>query len=509
MKGSSSSSCDSSADTSLFLCQDCGDDASTGGDDGDENAGADEYNNESDILAVKESQGNEEQPTAEFTQKSSENEPTLEEATKKPTAGEEENNVMDVVDDNCFDREEMIERAHRHVKMAKAQRLLYVTLVHKARQHVKLRLPFTSRSYTFVVDYGQNMELPVFNYEQPGCSYYYTPLGIYNLGMVDQAYNGVNGDEEPHDHMHAHVYHEGVGKKGANNVCSLIVKTLRLKNLLRENESGGELNVVFDNCSGQNKNNAVLKLMVWLTEMGYFKQVNFVFLVVGHTKNAADRIFNLLKLKYRKCNIYTMPQLVETLNESEHVTIHETQPSDFHDWETYLNHFYPNYSKSGEGGRIKQNQIFSCEYQSNRSGNKLNAHLKQSDLAEDDVVLHNTVKQGFMGRSNFPAGSKGFRDAVDARPAIMKDALSNELKQIECNGINIFKQVEMATKYKKIIPVEDRVDILYETPCAEVMNAVKKEKEMRKSSRQQIDAEKRKVSKKLKMEQWDHEQNKC
>ena len=108
-----------------------------------------------------------------------------------------------------------------------------------------------------------------------------------------------------------------------------------------------------------------------------------------------------------------------------------------------------------------------------------------------------------MGRSNFPAGSKGFRDAVDARPAIMKDALSNELKQIECNGINIFKQVEMTTKYKKIIPVEDRVDILYETPCAEVMNAVKKEKEMRKSSRQQIDAEKRKVSKKLKMEQWD------
>jgi hypothetical protein len=90
--------------------------------------------------------------------------------------------------------------------------------------------------------------------------------------------------------MHAHVYHEGVGKKGANNVCSLIVKTLRLIGILRENDMGGELNIVFDNCSGQNKNNTVLKLLVWLTEMGYFRKINFVFLIVGHTKNAADRI---------------------------------------------------------------------------------------------------------------------------------------------------------------------------------------------------------------------------
>ena len=43
---------------------------------------------------------------------------------------------------------------------------------------------------------------------------------------VDQAY--VDFDGEIWDHMHAHVYHEGVGKKGANDICSLIVKILRL-----------------------------------------------------------------------------------------------------------------------------------------------------------------------------------------------------------------------------------------------------------------------------------------
>ena len=36
------------------------------------------------------------------------------------------------------------------------------------------------------------------------------------------------------EHLHCHVYHEGVGKKGANNVASLIMKTLRELQLLRD-----------------------------------------------------------------------------------------------------------------------------------------------------------------------------------------------------------------------------------------------------------------------------------
>ena len=76
-----------------------------------------------------------------------------------------------------------------------------------------------------------------------------------------------------------------------NNVCSLIMKTLSDLNLLRGNEAGKELNIVFDNCTGQNKNNTVLRLVPFLVEMGFFEKVNFVFLVVGHTKNAADNPF--------------------------------------------------------------------------------------------------------------------------------------------------------------------------------------------------------------------------
>ena len=59
-------------------------------------------------------------------------------------------------------------------------------------------------------------------------------------------------------------------------MASLIVKTLREMNTLRDGDPGGELNIIFDNCTGQNKNNTVLKLAMWLKEMDYFTQVNFV-----------------------------------------------------------------------------------------------------------------------------------------------------------------------------------------------------------------------------------------
>lgn len=40
-----------------------------------------------------------------------------------------------------------------------------------------------------------------------------------------------------------------MGKKGANNVSSLVMKTLRVMNVVRDDLVGGELNIVFDNCS--------------------------------------------------------------------------------------------------------------------------------------------------------------------------------------------------------------------------------------------------------------------
>jgi len=73
-----------------------------------------------------------------------------------------------------------------------------------------------------------------------------------------------NDHLNPEEHLHVHVYHKGVDLKG---VASLLMNTLRKDNILCEGERGGELNVVFDNCSCLNKNNKVLGLVPFLIKM--------------------------------------------------------------------------------------------------------------------------------------------------------------------------------------------------------------------------------------------------
>ena len=141
-------------------------------------------------------------------------------------------------------------------------------------------------------------------------------------------------------HLHVHVYHEGVAKKGTTDVTSLIVKTLRQLNLLQDEMVGGELNIIFDNCGGQNKNSTVLSLAAWLMALGYFKRVNFIFLIDGRTKNAADRLFNCLKLEYWTQNLFTFQDMLEALTRWELVTIHPASPLDFLDYDKLMNKFY-------------------------------------------------------------------------------------------------------------------------------------------------------------------------
>jgi hypothetical protein len=126
-------------------------------------------------------------------------------------------------------------------------------------------------------------------------------------------------------------------------------------NILCDDSVGGELNIIFNNCLGQNKNNTVLRLAAWLIAMAYFKEVNFIFLVVGHTKNAADHLFNSLKNKYRKQNLFTFRDLVKTLNKSSMVTIHPKNPEDFLDYDELMSNLFQTLS-----GNINKNHIFSC-----------------------------------------------------------------------------------------------------------------------------------------------------
>ncbi len=82
----------------------------------------------------------------------------------------------------------MLLQAVAHIKMARAQRVLYQAKVVDAVADATAWKEHSVRRYTFVVDYGQNMELPMYNKEQPSCTYYFSPMSVYNLLVVDHAH---------------------------------------------------------------------------------------------------------------------------------------------------------------------------------------------------------------------------------------------------------------------------------------------------------------------------------
>ena len=112
----------------------------------------------------------------------------------------------------------------------------------------------------------------------------------------------------------------------------MLMLYLKKKGWLNLDEVSKELNILLDNCGGQNKNNFVLCLANLLVKCKYFKSVNFIFYVKGHTKNPYDCFFNLLKKEYRMQNIFTFEDLLERFRTSPKVTVNTVTKGDFRDW---------------------------------------------------------------------------------------------------------------------------------------------------------------------------------
>ena len=111
--------------------------------------------------------------------------------------------------------------------------------------------------YMRVGDYCQKLELPYFVAEQPGDTYYMSPLTINCYGLVDVTGKVETSEEgvQSYKHLlHAYIYDEGVAGCGGDNVTSLILKNLHDGGLLDPTKGpGGKLVVGVDNCPSQNK----------------------------------------------------------------------------------------------------------------------------------------------------------------------------------------------------------------------------------------------------------------
>ena len=132
-------------------------------------------------------------------------------------------------------------------------------------------------------------------------------------------------------------------------------RELDLRGLLDGGESVSEINFVFDNCPGQNKNRMVLRMLPVLINLGICRTARAFFLIKGHTKNDCDRMYNLLKKEYRKSNCYTPGHwynFLETANDA--ITITRAKGY-FFDWDNWEDKYMIN-----KVAGCSKNHVFTC-----------------------------------------------------------------------------------------------------------------------------------------------------
>jgi hypothetical protein len=184
--------------------------------------------------------------------------------------------------------------------------------------------------------------------------------------------------------------------------------------------------------------------------MGYFKDTHLIFIMVGHSKNAADRLFNSLKQDYWKQNLFTFDKLMWILDKLLSLTIHPTMVKDFLDYSKLLDSLYWLLT-----GNIKTNQFFSC------TEDVTQITIRQSNLEEKQEYALNLWKRGTW-------------DGVTWVQLI--EHADKMLKPIQCVGLNPYKIVKMYKNYRPNVPVEYQTDVMYMEPSEEVWSNVKVQK---------------------------------
>lgn len=138
-----------------------------------------------------------------------------------------------------------------------------------------------------VFDYMQNLPLPKIPVQE---MFYLRKLWLYVFCVHDLKTNCAD----------FYTYHEGVAKRGPDDVCSLLWKTIQ-----HMDPAIKELHVFSDACGGQNRNNTLIRFMLMLVSTGRFDKIYQYFPVRGHSFLQCDRNFGTAKrLIRRKDRIY-------------------------------------------------------------------------------------------------------------------------------------------------------------------------------------------------------------
>jgi len=199
---------------------------------------------------------------------------------------------------------EAIENAKEHLLSAMKERTHYRQCIEVSKQSLLIKGETQKRkpdTMHYSWDFAQQVHYP-YEDHQVGPIFFKSPRTAQLFGVCCEALpRQVNYLIDEADFP----------GKGADTVISMLHHFFSCYGL-------GERHLLLtaDNCTGQNKNNAVLHYLLYRTIAGLHAKIDWSFMLVGHTKFSPDACFGLLKKKYRRSRVYTYRQLIDIINTS-------------------------------------------------------------------------------------------------------------------------------------------------------------------------------------------------
>ena len=254
--------------------------------------------------------------------------------------------------------------------------------------------------------------------------------------------------------MNAYVWLEGQGDRGANNITSCLYKDFKARGYFNQ-RNYGSLTIIADNCAGQNKNKHVVRFLMSLVELKWFPQITLIFLIKGHTKNACDRLFNLVKLNYHRKNIFDYNDLVDNLNNNKFISASKVKPEEFKDHLKWQDQLY----RTPASGDFTRTHIFTI-----KSDNP-------TVLIKQD---HDGAEMRYENLLPTRRSRKALQLTKQERIAKLK-LMENDIETLAEPGIRAIKQVELYQKWRPPLPVEKR-DLTCPKPADEILKKVRDER---------------------------------
>ena len=238
---------------------------------------------------------------------------------------------------------EAIRAQEQHLRLAAGEREFYKNCCKQSKENIRQYLQEIDFNFGrapcsfngtvhYSYDYAQQLHYPS-DPNQPGPIYFKTPRKCAIFGVCCESI--------PRQ-VNFLIDENVLTGKGANSTISYVHYFFGRHGL---GEKTAEIHA--DNCGAQNKNSAFLWYYMWRAMSGLHEEINYHFLLPGHTKFAPDWCFGLLKQRTRRTFISSLFDIATSVEESASVNVAElvglhngTVLVPCYDWTTFLGLYF-------------------------------------------------------------------------------------------------------------------------------------------------------------------------